>query len=100
MAEIEITGIRKDHGNHQNPHEAATHYRWVQPGTANADITPRQAVVDWLENGVNGLRVTAYVHRVEPRVDCYVNKSTAGTKFLETRADATSQNNLLNLPEC
>ena len=29
MAEIEITGIRKDNGNHENPYEAVEFYRWV-----------------------------------------------------------------------
>jgi len=100
MAEIEVTGIRKDHGNHQNPHEAATHYRWVEHSSNKSDITLRQTVVGWLENSINGERITAYVNRVSPRVACYVNKSAVGTKFLETTADSTSQNNLLNLPEC
>jgi hypothetical protein len=35
---IRITGICKDHGNHENPHEAVSHYRWVEDGTAKTDI--------------------------------------------------------------
>ena len=94
MAEIEITGIRKDYGNHDNPHEAATHYRWVQHGTTNGGISPRDKVVGWVEDGTK-----AFVERVQPRAYCFVNQSGRGTKFLQTRPDATEQNNLLRLPE-
>ncbi|MGI8633799.1 MAG: DUF3892 domain-containing protein [Segetibacter sp.] len=94
MAEIEITGIRKDNGDHDNPHEAATHYRWVQHGTDKGGISARQKVVGWVDDGI-----TAYVARVQPRANCYVNKSRSGTRFLQTKADATDQNNLLKLPE-
>ena len=100
MAEIEITGIRKDNGNHDNPYEAVEAYRWVQHSTGKGGITPRQTVVSWLDNGVNGFTVTAYVQRVNPRADCFVNQSARGTRFLQTRPDATQGNNLLQLPEC
>lgn len=93
MTEIEITGIRKDNGNHDNPFEAATHYRWVQHGTDNGGISTREKVVGWVDGGV-----TAYVERVRPRADCFVNTSRTGTRFLQTRPDATDQNNLLKLP--
>lgn len=100
MIEIKITGIRKDNGNHDNPHEAVETYRWVQPGTNNSSITSRQIVVGWLDNGHNGEKVQAYVEQVLPRAYCYVNQSVRGTRFLQTRADAIQGNNLLNLPEC
>lgn len=94
MTEIEITGIRKDNGNHENPFEAISHYRWVQHGTDNGGISPRLKVVGWLDDGVR-----AYVERVKPRAYCYVNTSRNETRFLQTKADATEQNNLLKLPE-
>ncbi len=103
MAEIEIVGIRKDNGNHSNPHEAATHYQWVQyepDGRVSKNvISTRETVVSYL-NGSLGFEVRAYVERVRPRAYCYVNTSANGTKFLQTRPDATDQNNLLKLPEC
>lgn len=99
MAEIEITGVRKDHGDHYNRHDAVTHYRWIQHGEDSGAITRRETVVGWLEGGL-GFEVEAYVEQESPRAYCYVNQSAAGTKFLETRADSTSKNNLLNLPEC
>jgi hypothetical protein len=94
MAEIEITGIRKDNGNHENPFEAATHYRWVQHGTKNEGTSTRENVVGWVNNGIK-----AYVERVQPQAYCFVNTSRNGTHFLQTRPDATDQNNLLKLPE-
>lgn len=100
MIEIKITGIRKDNGNHENPYEAVEAYRWVQPGTDKSDITPRQTVVSWLDNGINGAQVQAYVEQVRPRAYCYVNQSARGTRFLQTHADSVQGNNLLSLPEC
>lgn len=94
MAEIEITGIRKDNGNHDNPHEAATHYRWIQHGTDNGGISTREKVVGWVDDNTK-----AYVERVQPRAYCFVNESRNGTRFLQTRPDETDQNNLLELPE-
>ena len=48
MIEIEITGIRKDNGNHENPYEAVEAYRWVQHSNGKGGITNRQTVVDWM----------------------------------------------------
>jgi hypothetical protein len=100
MAEIEITGIRKDNGNHENPHEAVGHYRWIERSSGKTDITARQTVVSWLDNGINGMAVSAYVQQVNSRAECFVNQGTHGTRFLQTRPDATQDNNLLQLPEC
>jgi hypothetical protein len=95
MAEIQITGIRKDGGNHQNPYEAVTHYRWVQHGTNNSGISARLTVVGWLDDGTK-----AYVSGGRTRAYCFVNVSVRGTRFLQTRPDATREDNLLSLPEC
>jgi hypothetical protein len=95
MAEIEITGIRKDNGNHYNPYEAVTHYRWVQHGTDNKGINPRQEVVSWVEGNFN-----AYVSGGRTRAYCDVKESDHGTRFLQTRADAAKEDNLLELEEC
>ncbi len=94
MIQLEITGIRKDNGNHYNPYEAVTHYRWVQHGTGRGAISTRQEMVKLMESGVN-----TYVERVRPRAYCFVNISRSGTKFLQTHPDGTEENNLLRLPE-
>jgi hypothetical protein len=94
MAEIEITGIRKDNGNHDNPHEAIEAYAWVNHSTGKSGIVNRAGGVQWVKDGNS-----AYVERVRPRAYCFVNTSRSGTEFLQTRPDATDQNNLLKLPE-
>lgn len=100
MIEIQITGIRKDNGNHNNPHEAVEYYRWYEPASKKQAITDRKTVVSWLDNGLGGHQVRAYVQQIQPRAYCYVNESRYGTRFLQTRSDSTPSNNLLNLPEC
>jgi hypothetical protein len=92
---VRIIAVRKDNGNHYNPHEAISHYKWLNEQTRESDIADRPSMVAWVEKGNR-----VYVSSQEGTVDCYVNRSAAGTKFLETRADRRSSNNLLNLPEC
>lgn len=92
---VRIIAIRKDRGNHYNPHEAISHYKWLNEQTGASNIADRPSMVKWIEDGGR-----AYVSSTEGTVDCYVNRSAAGTKFLETHADYRSSNNLLNLPEC
>lgn len=92
---VRIIAIRKDHGNHYNPHEAISHYKWLNEQSGESGIADRSSMVDWVERGNQ-----AYVSSKDGTVNCYVNQSPTGTKFLETRADSRSSNNLLNLPEC
>jgi hypothetical protein len=92
---VQIVAVRKDHGNHYNPHEAISHYKWRDNQSGEDGIGSRPEMVAWVENGGR-----AYVSSSEGMVDCYVNRSNAGTKFLQTNADSRSSNNLLNLPEC
>jgi hypothetical protein len=92
---VRITSIKKDNGNHVNPYEAISAYGWMNEKNGNTGLTNRPTMVDWIENK-NG---HAYVRSSEGTVDCYVNISRAGTKFLQTNADDRSSNNLLNLPE-
>ena len=92
---VRITGVRKDHGYHYNPHEAITHYGWINEQTNATGVSDRPVMVKWVEDGNR-----AYVTSAAGTVDCYVNQSATGTKFLETRADRQASNNLLNLPEC
>lgn len=92
---VRIIAIRKDRGDHYNPHEAISHYKWLNEQTNESKITDRPTMVDWVEG--NG---HAYVRDTAGTVSCYVNTSRAGTKFLQTRADNRWTDNLLNLPEC
>lgn len=92
---VRIIAIQKDGGNHYNPYEAISAYKWVLEQTGETKITNRPDMVAWVESGGR-----AYVSSSEGTVDCFVNRSSAGTKFLQTNADSRSSNNLLNLPEC
>lgn len=92
---VRIIGIRKDNGNHYNPYEAVSHYQWVNEANGKHGLDDRLTMVDWVENK----KGRAYVKSDEGTVDCFVNTSASGTKFLQTNADSRSSNNLLNLPE-
>jgi hypothetical protein len=92
---VRIIAVRKDGGNHYNPYEAISAYKWLNEGTGASGIAERPSMVDWVERGN-----TAYVSSQEGTVNCEVRHSLLGTKFLQTNADSRSSNNLLNLPEC
>lgn len=94
MAEIEITGIKKDNGNHGNPYEAVEAYRWFNHENGNHGIVSRLGGVKWVDEGNK-----AYVEQTKPRAYCYTNISANGNRFLQTYSDATELNNLLRLPE-
>jgi Protein of unknown function (DUF3892) len=92
---VRIVAIRKAGGHHYDPHEAVSHYKWLDERTHESKIADRPSMVKWVENGGQ-----AYVTGTGGTVYCYVNQSASGTKFLETRADGHVTNNLLNLPDC
>jgi len=92
---VRIIAIRKSGGYHQDPHQAVSYYQWLDEATGESKIADRPSMVKWVEGGGR-----TYVSSREGMVDCFVNQSSAGTKFLQTNADSRSFNNLLNLPEC
>lgn len=92
---VRITAIRKDNGNHTNPNEAISMYRWVNELNGRTGDSTRQAMVQWMENE----KGAAYVSTGNSKVWCYVNVSARGVKFLQTHADNRWSNNLLSLPE-
>lgn len=96
MAEVrKIICINKAGGNHFNPHEAISHYGWID-SKGNKGRSERIPMVNWVENGN-----TAYVQdKLGNKAHCGVRKSAAGNKFLQTFADNTYTDNLLNLSEC
>lgn len=93
---VRITCIRKDGGNHQNPHEGITDFGWVNEQTRATGQTSRAGMVRFLDEQ-NG---KAYVK--EAGSVAYVGTFTAnsGIKYLRTYADGKWTNNLLSLPEC
>lgn len=92
---FQITGIRKP-GGAANPHEAISHYRWVDDGGEKSGITDRLTVVGWVQDR----KIPAYVSDGFNKVWCGVRQNQHGTKFLQTHADNKWSNNLLALPPC
>jgi hypothetical protein len=92
---VKITAIKKDNGNHLNPHEAITDFRWVDETDGKMGRSTRQRMVQWMEQEGG----KAYVGMGASKAWCYVNVSAKGNKFLQTHADGKWANNLLSLPE-
>jgi hypothetical protein len=91
---VRIIKIHKP-GGAQNPHEAISKYAWVNEDTNREGVSDRPTMVDWIGNK----KGYAYVTDAAGTVRCYVNKSPAGTQFLQTYADGRWTDNLLSLEE-
>lgn len=91
---FQIVGIRKP-GGANNPHEAISHYQWIDDGETAAYITERLKVISWVED----LKLPAYVLDGSRKIWCQVRQNENGTKYLQTVADGQWSNNLLALPE-
>ena len=93
---VRVTCINKASGHHEEPHEAVSHYGWVDESTKNTGRSDRQVMVDWVKQGNK-----AYVRDAQGNTAyCAVRKSSRGTEFLQTYADGKYTDNLLSLPEC
>jgi len=94
---VRVICISKDNGNHDNPHEAISHYGWVNERTDKRGRNDRTSMVDWIKNK----KGIAYVKDSLGNVAyCEVRKNSRGTEFLQTVSDGKYTNNLLELPEC
>ena len=91
---VRIVQIRKP-GGAQNTHEAISHYKWINEATNDSGISDRVTMVDWVDRQ----KGRAYVTDSRGSINCYVNVSPAGTKFLQTYNDGRWTDNLLSLPE-
>lgn len=90
---IRIIAIRKDNGNHYNPHESITAFKWVEYTNNQIGILSLSMMIEFLENGNK-----AYVSQNAKIVYCYVRNNGYG-KFIQTASDGYFNNNLLSLPE-
>ena len=94
---IKVICINKDNGNHDNPHEAITHYGWFEVDSPdNNGRATRAGMVAFLETRGN----SAYVSDGQSKAYCYVRQNRFGTKFIQTHKDNKLTDNLLKLPEC
>ena len=46
---VRIIGIRKDNGNHYNPHEGITDYQWTNEQTRATGISSRTEMIRFFE---------------------------------------------------
>jgi len=95
MASARITCINKSGGYHDNPHEAISHYGWVDINGATGKSN-RADMVNWIESGNSAYVTDSYGNKVY----CMIKTSRNGNKFLQTESDGKPTNNLLELPEC
>lgn len=94
---IRITCIKKDSGNHENPHTAISMLGWRNDATGETNRCTRLEMYKFVVED----KGYAYVQ------DAYGNQAKLiggvtprGTKYVKTVADETKTDNLLKLPEC
>ncbi len=92
---VRIVSIKKDGGNHENPHVGITSLTWISDNDGSTGTSTRLEMYKFVDNG--GL---AYV------MDRFLNKayleariSSLGNKYVRTIPDDTQTDNLLSLPE-
>lgn len=94
---VKIRCINKDQGDHDNPHEAISHFGWINESNGESGKSTRLQMVRFIEID-NG---RAYVKDNSGNVAfCYVRTSSKGNKFIQTIADGKYSDNLLSLKEC
>ncbi len=93
MAERQITNIRKDNGNHLNPNEAISEFKFIEDN--KYWTTSRGEMVSFLESSSNNV---AFVSSGYNKAYCYV-RDNGRIKFIQTKSDGQYSNNLLSLPE-
>lgn len=93
---IRITCIKKDAGNHENPHVAISKLGWINETTKESGRSSRIQIYDFIESGGD-----AYVKDFLGNIAYLITEISAkGTKYVKTKPDSTTTDNLLKLPEC
>jgi hypothetical protein len=94
---VRITCIKKDGGNHDNPHTAIESVDWTNEATGATGRSTRLEMYDFIKNK-NG---SAYVKGMAgSTVNVGTGETAKGTKFIRTYANGQWNDNLLSLPEC
>jgi len=96
MSSYRIVCIKKDNGNHENPHTAISLLGWIEDTTGKTGYDGREKVYDFVIKGGR-----AYVKAPNgERAYLIAAKTPRGTKYVKTIPDETKADNLLKLPEC
>lgn len=91
-----ITCINKSSGNHVNPYVAISHLGWKEDGTSNVGKSTREEMYNFVKDGGK-----AYVKDAQGNVSILIAATSAsGTKYVKTKPDDITSDNLLKLPEC
>ena len=94
---IRITCINKAGGDHENPYVAISTLGWTNEATGATGNSTRTQMYDFLviEKG------SAYVKDGQGNTAYLQGEISAkGTKYVRTKADNVTSDNLLKLPEC
>ena len=94
---IRITCINKAAGQHESPYVAISDLGWINEATGAVGKSTRLTIYDFIvkENG------KAYVKDNVGNMAYLVGEISAnGTKYVRTKADNVTSDNLLKLPEC
>lgn len=92
---IRITCINKAGGWHEDPHEAISHLNWSNEQSGETGRSTRDQMHDWVKGGGEAFVVVA-----GRRAQLIAVVSSRGTKYVRTKPDETTKDNLLKLPEC
>ena len=87
-----ITHIRKP--DRDDRYSAITHYGQLQED-GKVHVFGREWFINWLESN----KTYAYVNEDGDDAVCDI-KDNGHIRYLQTRPDASTENNLLNLPGC
>jgi hypothetical protein len=93
---VRITCIKKDGGNHENPHAAISMLGWKNEQTGESNYSTRLQMYDWILAGGVAVVVDAFGNRAQLEA----RMTPLGTKYVRTQPDGTRTDNLLKLPEC
>ena len=92
---IRITCITKASGDHENSYVAITSLGWINESNETGSST-RLVMYDWSEKGGQ-----AYVKGADGSIAYLITAISAkGLKYVKTKADSTTSDNLLKLKEC
>lgn len=91
----QITCIKKDGGNHLNPHEAIQTLGWTDDVTGRRGTSTRVEMYEYIVGGGQ-----AYVDKDGAKAMLIAERNIFGTPYVKTVPDWTKKDNLLDLPEC
>lgn len=93
---VRITCINKDSGNHENPYVAISTLGWINEQTGAANKSSREDMYKFVKDGGRAYVKDAY----GSTSDLVAEISPRGTRYVKTKPDSTTTDNLLKLMEC